>query len=141
MYRVLIAVDADERRGKRISEAIIDLPGAPDDVEVTILNVFEEFDFSDGDANVRSEDIYDDAAFPESVLKVESLLEGANIPTTLRREHGDPAERIIDVAGEIDADCIAMTGRQRSPTGKVLFGSVTQSVLLNSERPVLVAAE
>jgi nucleotide-binding universal stress UspA family protein len=56
----------------------------------------------------------------------------------MRREHGDPAKLIRDISKESGVDRIVMSGRKRSPTGKALFGSVTQSVLLDSEIPVTV---
>jgi hypothetical protein len=55
-----------------------------------------------------------------------------------RRVHGEPAEEILTAADEISADRIVMCGRKKTPVGKVLFGSVTQSVLLNAETPVTV---
>jgi len=50
---------------------------------------------------------------------------------------GSPAEEILSVASELDPRFVVIGGRKRSPTGKALFGSVTQSVLLQSERPVV----
>ncbi|UHQ98888.1 universal stress protein (plasmid) [Natrinema zhouii] len=50
---------------------------------------------------------------------------------------GEPAEEIIDYADRNDASHIVLGGRSRSPVGKALFGSVTQSVLLNTSRPVV----
>ncbi|MFP8958359.1 universal stress protein [Natrialbaceae archaeon A-CW3] len=50
---------------------------------------------------------------------------------------GDPAVRIVDYAREHDARYIVVAGRKRSPAGKVVFGSVTQSILLNADCPVV----
>lgn len=52
---------------------------------------------------------------------------------------GEPSSRINDYAEQNDAGYIVTSGRKRSPVGKVLFGSVTQSILLNSDRPVISA--
>lgn len=51
---------------------------------------------------------------------------------------GDPATRIVEYATEQDAQYIVVATRKRSPTGKAIFGSVAQSILLNAECPVLV---
>ncbi|WP_306060333.1 universal stress protein [Natronococcus wangiae] len=61
----------------------------------------------------------------------------------LSREHeaigkaGNPAEEILDYASETDARYLVIGGRKRSPIGKALFGSVTQSVLLEADQPVV----
>lgn len=138
MYRVLVPVDEDERRADVVTEIVAGLPNAADEVEAVVLNVFEEFTVSGEGEAVKSEDIYDRDSFPDSVERVADSLEAAGVAVTKRREHGDPAERIREVAAEIDADGIVMTGRKRSPTGKVLFGSVVQSVVLSADRPVTV---
>jgi hypothetical protein len=52
--------------------------------------------------------------------------------------HGDPPEEIIRAAEEVDADRILLGGRKRSPLGSLLFGSVTQEVMLDTTRPVVV---
>lgn len=52
---------------------------------------------------------------------------------------GDPAEELLKYADRENASYIVIGGRKRSKVGKVLFGSVTQSVLLSAESPVLTA--
>ncbi|ELY96828.1 uspA domain protein [Natrialba taiwanensis DSM 12281] len=50
---------------------------------------------------------------------------------------GDAVQNILETATAIDADLLSIGGRKRSPTGKALFGSVAQQVMLRSDRPVL----
>ncbi|QCC48050.1 universal stress protein [Halobellus limi] len=50
---------------------------------------------------------------------------------------GDPAGEIVSYAGEQDARYIVVSPQQRSQTGKILFGSVAQSVLLQADCPVV----
>lgn len=138
MYRMLIPVDSDEDRAKKIAETVIAFPGSNEEIEATILNVYGEFDVTDEGGRIRSTDFYNETDFPNSVNIVESQLTAANLNTTKRRSHGDPAKQILSVAEEINADHILMGGRKRSPAGKVLFGSVTQSVILSAECPVTV---
>lgn len=138
MYRILVPIDEDERQARAAADVVADLPGPAAEKEVVLLNVFEGFEVSGEGESVSSEDFYDESAFPSSVTAVEDRLEAAGIPVTKRREHGDPAEEILETAAEIDAETIVMSGRKRSPAGKALFGSVTQSVLLGADRPVTV---
>lgn len=50
---------------------------------------------------------------------------------------GEPATQVVKYAKEKDASYVVIGGRKRSPTGKAIFGSVTQSILLGSNVPVL----
>lgn len=54
---------------------------------------------------------------------------------------GDRAETILEVADQYDCDHIFLPGRQRSPTGKALFGDATQKVLLNFDGLVTVTTD
>lgn len=54
---------------------------------------------------------------------------------------GDPATEIVEEASRIDARYLVVGGRKRSPTGKAIFGSVAQSVILNAERPVMTVIQ
>lgn len=139
MYRTLVAVGEDSDRAVPAADAVAALPGVGEDVEAVVLNVFEGFEVTGEAGRVNSEDVWDEKNYPDSVAVVEDRLDAAGVSVSKRREHGDAAEEILAVAAEVDADSIVMGGRRRSPTGKVLFGSTTQSVMLSAERPVTVA--
>lgn len=46
------------------------------------------------------------------------------------------ADRILEVADQNDVDHVFITGEQRSPTGKAVFGDRAQSLILNFDGPV-----
>lgn len=140
MFKVLVPLDFNEERAVAAAEAVSSLPNAAEMVHATILSVEEEVEYRN-DSVVKSEDWYDEDEYPASAESAIEVLENAGITVEKRREHGDPATHIVEIATEIDADRIVMAGRKRSPTGKALFGSVTQSVILNSPIPVTVAVQ
>jgi nucleotide-binding universal stress UspA family protein len=139
--RVLLPVDTDEDRAVATAEAVTTLPDAAESVQVTILNVEPKVDYPSGDGGrVDSEVWYDEERFPASVEKAVAVLENAGISVEKQRKHGDPEEAIVEAVDEFDADWVVMAGRRRTPVGKVLFGSVTQSVLLHATVPVTVVS-
>lgn len=140
--RVLLPVDSDEERAIAAAEAVLDIPHAEESVEVLLLNVQKEIEVTGGDGGkVSSSDWYKEDDFPESIQRAASVLSEAGIEVEKRRMHADPTEAILDEASDFQADRIVMAGRRRSPAGKVLFGSVTQSVLLNADIPVTVVVK
>lgn len=139
MFHVLLPVDPDEERALAAAKTVGNLPGQTDEIEVTVLNVQEKVEVSGSEGGrISSDDWYDAEDFPDSVVSVTDFLEEIGVTVNIRREHAEPAKTIIEVANEIDADRIIMAGRKRSPVGKVLFGSVTQSVLLDADVAVIV---
>ncbi len=49
----------------------------------------------------------------------------------------DPADDLIGVAEEVDADFIVIGLRRRTPVGKLILGSNAQRILLDAPCPVL----
>lgn len=54
---------------------------------------------------------------------------------------GDPAQMIADYVQDQTPEYVVIGGRKRSPVGKALFGSVTQSVLLSVDEPVVTVMQ
>lgn len=139
--RVLLPVDNDEDRALAAAKAVTDLPKTAEAVQVTLLNVQPKLDVSSADGGVVDSELwYEEDDFPSSVETVADYLSSAGISVVRRREHADPPTAIVEIAEELGVDRIVMAGRKRTPVGKVLFGSVTQSVLLNAPMPVTVVA-
>ncbi|MDS0300609.1 universal stress protein [Halogeometricum sp. S1BR25-6] len=53
-------------------------------------------------------------------------------------EEDELADEVVRVAGERGCDHVYVAGRQRSPTGKALFGDTAQRLVLNFDGPVTV---
>ena len=129
MYHVVIGVDDNEERAVACAKAAADLPGEASEKRVTIIH-----SFTDNPSGASATQI-------GSVREATSYLEDHGVDVQVTESSGDPAEQILDAAAEGDANLIIVAGRKRSPTGKALFGSVTQSVILKADRPVMVAGD
>lgn len=128
MFTFVAGIDANKDRALAQAEAIAGLPLEPDSAKAVLLHSFEEKTKGSTVEQVK----------PVRVAR--NRLEEAGIEVEVEGYGGNAAEAILNVADEHDADQIVLAGRKRTPTGKVLFGSVTQSVILDTERPVLVCS-
>ena len=129
MYHVLIAVDEDDDQAIVQANAIRDLPGK-DELKVTAYHCFD--DENPGGAS---------ATQVAGVKRVIEHFEGTSVQVDVEESSGDAPTEIIETANELGVDAICVGGRRRTPAGKALFGSVSQAVLLQSEVPVIFAAE
>ena len=82
----------------------------------------------------------DDALETEQQLQdVRTQLKDAGVEHEIRQlvRGMDPADDLIKVAADLNADFIVIGLRRRSPVGKLILGSNAQRVLLDSPCPVL----
>ena len=133
MFKVVLAIDTDLDRARNQATVVAELPDAPNSVSVTVLHVFPELQGDEG----RQIEIKDYADTPEAMRVAVEILEEHGLCVEARTESGTIEAEILRVARELDADCIAIGGRERSPAGKAVFGSVSQAVILNADRSVL----
>ena len=127
MSTIVAGIDTDTDRARALAEGIVSVPGT-DELEAILVHSFDE--------NPEGASV-DQVA---SVRRASEILEEQGVEVTLDESSGDTAGGLIDAAEEHDADMIVVAGRKRSPTGKAIFGSVTQDVILGTDRPVLVCS-
>jgi nucleotide-binding universal stress UspA family protein len=138
---ILLAVgEKDEPRAEQLANAVIDVAG-PTGATVVLAHVFtdEEYDSVldkldfDPSSNVTPDEVANRHA---TIRTIGDLLSGADIDFETRGAVGDHGETIVNLAEDVDADRVVVGGRRRSPTGKAVFGSVAQKVMLSSPCPV-----
>lgn len=139
MYkRALVPLD-----GSMVAEGIIPFVleiAGPLDMEVALLRVVVPIPPTviEG-VRVEVEDIDRRRAEADEYLAsiaVELRAKGVRVRTMVRR--GEPAHEILGGAREAGAELIAMTTHGRSGLGRLLFGSVAEAVLRQSEVPVFL---
>jgi nucleotide-binding universal stress UspA family protein len=134
MYNVLIPVDTNEERALTQAEFVTSLPHAADAVRATVLFVFH------GEIEELPDELrqFGSAQRVGAVRRAVEHLEAHGVEVEIREDSGDSAEDILRAAEDGDVDLIALGGRKRSPAAKAIFGSVSMSVLRNTDRPVVI---
>ncbi|WP_129116054.1 universal stress protein [Halegenticoccus tardaugens] len=125
MMTIPLAIDTDVEQAEGQAESILELPLVRDDMRLVLFHVF------------RADDEGADARKLNSVAAALERLEAAGFDVEVEQSSGDAVQEILDEAARVDADVVSLAGRKRSPTGKALFGSVSQDVVLKSDQPVL----
>lgn len=77
--------------------------------------------------------------FEAELTRIQGVLEERGLEHEVRQlvRGNDPAEDLISVAEEDNADFIVIGLRRRSPVGKLILGSNAQRILLDASCPVL----
>lgn len=140
---VIVAAISGSDQSTAIAAQADELARAFDD-ELHLVHVIEETEYTrlvEKRSSVRETgpegSIEDDAA----AAAVEGIDKALDADYEIVGRVGTPRKKVVEYADEVDARYVVVGGRVRSPTGKALFGSVTQSILLNTERPVVTIME
>ena len=141
----VVAAVGEDRTDTPVLEVAYDLAVRYDD-DLVVLHVIPEREAQEHLESLREIAEYRDTSITQEADRAERFAQQVVADTlgdvddirvaTLGRV-GAPTEVILDVADEHDARYLVIGGRKRSPAGKAIFGSATQSVLLNATRPVV----
>lgn len=72
------------------------------------------------------------------LLRLAASIDGAGVKVTTVVKQGQPARQIVATADETDADAIAMATHSRRGLNRLMFGSVAEVVLHESNLPVIL---
>lgn len=144
MKRALAVVGDTDESGHLVREAGELTAGVG--AELLVLSVTPEDDYGavrESRQRAGSQHVYSiDQAVEDARQTAESIARDALADLDVDYEAvgsvGPVTDRILTTAAECECDHIFIVGRQRSPTGKALFGDVAQSVILNFDGPVTV---
>ncbi|WP_136687703.1 universal stress protein [Halorhabdus amylolytica] len=138
---VLLAVGpTDHDRVDELAEAVVEIAG-PSGASVVLAHVFtpDQFDQAaqrlgfGGGSEASPEEV---ANRHDTIRTIGDILDEAGVEYTIRGRVGDHATEIIDLSRTLDVDRVVVGGRKRSPSGKAVFGSVAQDIMLEAPCPV-----
>lgn|SRR5690625_6731460 len=98
--------------------------------KLVIVNSYEE----DRDWNSR-----DGRAVEEELEEIRRRLNAEGVHNEVRTlvRGNTPAQDLLEIADDEDAEYIVIGLRRRTPVGKLILGSNAQQILLDSNRPVI----
>jgi nucleotide-binding universal stress UspA family protein len=135
---VVIAVGRNEGdRARRLAEVGVELAAAG--AEITLVHTFETAEAANETAErlgLEDGSAADLARRLDSVREVVRALEASGVGVDVDGRVGDPGAAVASVAADLAADRVVVGGHDRSPTGKAVFGSTAQDVLLSAPCPV-----
>lgn len=148
MKRALVVLENEERGRELLTEAAELAAGV--DARLHVLSLVSADEFAQKRERLdtvaeQEHTSYDDDVLMDNIRQdaedvVEEVLGDLDVDWSVVPgrvgEAESEADRILEAAAGNDADHVFLTGSQRSPTGKAVFGDRAQSVILNFDGPV-----
>lgn len=119
------------RLERRFKERLPTRPGVEGDVPEWVERR------SPSNVDVRPEALETVLDRKELIRDLASRFAEAGVAYEIRGDVGDPADRLLAMAENLDADFVVVGGRARSATRERLFGSVSRTVIRSVGCPVI----
>ncbi|ELY88674.1 UspA domain-containing protein [Natrialba hulunbeirensis JCM 10989] len=139
---VLLAVGpGDADRSTKLAETVVEV-AKPADATVVLGHVFTDSEYDEVlsqlefDTELEEVDPNEVATRHSTIRELQDVLDEHELEYETRGAVGDHGPTIVELATAVDADRVVVGGRRRSPTGKAVFGSTAQEVLLSAPCPV-----
>ncbi|MFC7008626.1 universal stress protein [Halalkalicoccus salilacus] len=135
---VIVAAISDSDQSRDIAARADELARAFDD-DLHLVHVIEETEYTrivEKQSNTRETDT-GSAEGNAAAQAADGLNEVISADYEVIGRVGNPGKKVVEYAEEVDARYLVVGGRARSPVGKAIFGSVAQSILLSTKRPVV----
>lgn len=135
---LLVAVGpGDADRVDALAAAVTEV-AKPTGARVVLLHVFEDDDIEDIQDQLDQSDASPTAAArrQKTIRDLTDAFNTADVEYEVRGRVGQQADLIVATAEDVAAERVFVAGRARSPTGKAVFGSTAQSVMLSAPCPV-----
>jgi nucleotide-binding universal stress UspA family protein len=116
---------------RRFNERIPTQPGIEGDVPEWVRRR------SPSSVDVRPEALETVLERRELIRDIAVRFAEADVAYEIRGDVGDPADRIVAMAEELDVDFVVVGSRDRSATRERLFGSVSRTVIRSVRCPVI----
>jgi nucleotide-binding universal stress UspA family protein len=148
MDEAFVVFESDETGQELLAEAGELAAGVDAHLTILALMTPEEFDDIRTTLDVVGEEEHTsyedkvvlDVAKRQADEQAEELFEDSglsyDVVATRVGERDSASDVILSEADDYEADHVFISGQQRSPTGKAVFGDRTQSIILNFDGPV-----
>jgi nucleotide-binding universal stress UspA family protein len=138
---ILVAVGTQKDEDiERLIEATLQV-AVPTDATVVLSHVFTQEEFEEAAERLEypsatADEVNAVLGRHQRVRDFKNALEEHGVDYEIRGSIGEVTEQLVATAEDIAADRVIITGHRRSPTGKAVFGSLSQDILLQAPCPV-----